>query len=182
MDRPWPMMPRICRPEGEGFAPYSRIVIVDLDLTELRANQRSLEGAVEAKDRMAATMAHELRNPVTSPVDSAPSRLGLEDLGDEARREMATSSRRYGGRRRVLRVVTGDRDVWVHVRDHGEGLPDDLVDRLFQPLANGGSSGSLGLGLSVSRDLARAMGGDLSFDRREGWTQFELALRAPGID
>ena len=64
------------------------------------------------------------------------------------------------------------RDLWsslscllqgwvILLRDDGPGLVAGLAGRLFEPLANGGASVSLGLGLSVSRQLARAMGGDL---------------------
>lgn len=70
--------------------------------------------------------------------------------------------------------------IRISLRDDGQGLVEGLAGRLFEPLATGGASGSLGLGLSVSRQLARAMGGDLGFHRRSGWTVFELMLRRTG--
>jgi signal transduction histidine kinase len=236
-----------------GVVDYSRIVIVDLDVTDLRATQRSLTDAVEAKDRLVATIAHELRNPVTSMVgftsildsdwddlDEATRRemasltatqasdvaLLLEDLlaaaagptvpvadealdlnevlagvdlegvirtvepgvivwGDQLRirqvvRNLVSNARRYGGPTRELHVESLSDQVRIAVRDDGQGLVPGLAGRLFEPLATGGASGSLGLGLSVSRGLARAMGGDLRFDRRSGWTVFELILRRTG--
>lgn len=235
--------------------PYSRIVIVDLDLTDLRVVQRSLEEAVEGKDRMVATVAHELRNPITSLMgfsnlldrewdeleESARREMAamtagqakdvaslLEDLvaaaagsavpvvdealeldvvlssldldgvvvenpgglvvrGDALRirqvvRNLVRNARRYGGSSRKLSVVADSREVRISMCDNGEGLAPDLQDRLFQPLATGGASGSLGLGLSVSRSLARAMGGELSFERRQGWTVFDFVLRRAGAD
>ncbi|GAB6896925.1 hypothetical protein JCM9957A_00130 [Kineosporia succinea] len=54
----------------------------------------------------------------------------------------------------------------VQVRDTGIGIPADRTDRLFQPFSQVDSSttrvhGGTGLGLVISRRLARAQGGDL---------------------
>lgn len=49
----------------------------------------------------------------------------------------------------------------VRFADTGPGLPETLKSNLFKPFAQGGRSGSTGLGLAIARDLARAMGGDL---------------------
>jgi len=54
----------------------------------------------------------------------------------------------------------------VHVRDTGPGIPEEKAEQIFEPfvqLRAPGSvpSGGTGLGLPISRDLARAMGGDV---------------------
>jgi signal transduction histidine kinase len=54
----------------------------------------------------------------------------------------------------------------VRIRDTGGGIPEDMLDRIFEPfvqLREPGSapSGGTGLGLPISRDLARAMAGDV---------------------
>ena len=59
------------------------------------------------------------------------------------------------------------------MRDQGPGIPPEAMDRLFTPFAQGSSEvartyGGTGLGLVVSRDLARVMGGELSADSRAG--------------
>ena len=70
----------------------------------------------------------------------------------------------------------------VTVRDHGSGIPTDAVERMFEPYARlGGLIGlpsSVGLGLYVSRLLARMMGGDLQYRRVDGVTEFFLTLPA----
>jgi PAS domain S-box-containing protein len=55
----------------------------------------------------------------------------------------------------------------VRVRDTGAGIPADKVEQIFEPFVQLRAPGSLpaggtGLGLPISRDLARAMGGDVT--------------------
>lgn len=59
-------------------------------------------------------------------------------------------------------LVTARQDgdhVYVRVRDFGPGVPDRIAETLFEPFGRSGSKSGSGLGLSIARDLARAMGG-----------------------
>ena len=77
--------------------------------------------------------------------------------------------------------VEGDM-VLMSVTDTGVGIPADKLDSIFEPfvqlkegLANRGTG--VGLGLAISRDLARAMQGDLTVESSEGnGARFTLAL------
>ncbi len=57
--------------------------------------------------------------------------------------------------------------VAIHIRDTGVGIPPEKMDTIFDPFVqvdrtlNRPAEG-VGLGLAISRDLARGMGGDLS--------------------
>lgn len=55
-------------PIVDGSPDYSRIVIVDLDISDLRATENALEEGSKSKDRLMASLAHELRNPLTAVV------------------------------------------------------------------------------------------------------------------
>ena len=93
-------------------------------------------------------------------------------------RNLLTNADRYGGpRRRVLAGETHDR-VWLEVRDNGEGVPADMAEQVFEPYttAHQGVSGSVGLGLSVARQLAAMMEGSLTYQRDGGETIFRLEL------
>ena len=61
--------------------------------------------------------------------------------------------------------------VWFEVDDTGPGIaPADLAD-LFVPFRQGAAGqekGGTGLGLALSRDMARAMGGELTIDSTPG--------------
>lgn len=86
--------------------------------------------------------------------------------------------------RESLEVVISDGipTVTVEVVDDGEGIPPEERDRIFRPYQRAyirsGQPASLGLGLSVSRLLARRMGGDLAYRRRADESVFELSLPA----
>ena len=55
----------------------------------------------------------------------------------------------------------------ITVEDTGEGIPDDVKPNLFQPLFTTKSKGQ-GFGLAVSKRLAKAMGGDVTFESEKG--------------
>lgn len=237
-------------PVVDGVPDYSTIVIVDLDISDLRETQQALEDAIESKDRLMATLSHELRNPLSGVVgfssilteewdsmddvtrrelagdiaaqvgdmssllddfltfnvdrslrvdnevleigrvlenlDLSGVRLEVDDAikarGDSLRirqviRNLVRNADRHGGPPCTLRTVAGDGVVAIQVSDNGPGVPGDVLERLFEPFSHGTKAGSLGLGLAVSRKLARAMGGDLHYRREGETTVFELALR-----
>jgi signal transduction histidine kinase len=69
--------------------------------------------------------------------------------------------------------------VGVRIANDGPGIPRDQAERLFQAYQAGlraGQPGSIGLGLYVSRQLARGMGGDLRFVPERQLVLFELTL------
>jgi PAS domain S-box-containing protein len=60
-----------------------------------------------------------------------------------------------------------EESLLVRVRDTGPGIPADKIDQIFEPFVQLRSPGSVptggtGLGLPISRDLARAMGGNVA--------------------
>jgi nitrogen-specific signal transduction histidine kinase len=63
------------------------------------------------------------------------------------------------------------------VTDGGPGVPPEILPRLFTPFASGREGGT-GLGLSNTRAIARAHGGDVRYERREGRTVFVLSIPA----
>jgi PAS domain S-box-containing protein len=77
----------------------------------------------------------------------------------------------------------------VDVVDTGRGIPDDMLERIFEPFVQAENvltrkSGGTGLGLAISRELARKMHGDLTAshapDRGARFTlRLPLAEREP---
>ena len=74
----------------DGSPDYSRIVIVDLDITDLREAEKALEEAIESKERIMATLSHELRNPLSGVVGfSTILTEEWDSMDDETRHGMA---------------------------------------------------------------------------------------------
>jgi two-component system, OmpR family, sensor histidine kinase CpxA len=64
-------------------------------------------------------------------------------------------------------LATDDDGVKVTVRDHGPGIGDDELERVFEPFyrveeARDRSSGGVGLGLAIAARAVRAHGGEIS--------------------
>jgi signal transduction histidine kinase len=84
------------------------------------------------------------------------------------------------GGRVTVRVHEGPDGVEVSVADSGPGLDPEIRPRLFEPFFTTKPKGT-GLGLAVSRAIARAHGGDLAADAAAaGGARF--ALRLPGAE
>ena len=64
--------------------------------------------------------------------------------------------------RRRIRIVAGERDGHIElvVSDGGDGVPADLLPRLFEPFSRGPNGGS-GLGLATCRQMLERVGGSI---------------------
>ena len=86
-----------------------------------------------------------------------------------------------GGTIGIRCEARGD-EVLMHVQDTGRGIPQSKLVEIFDPFVQvnpklSRSQDGVGLGLAISRDLARAMRGDLTATSKEGTgSTFTLAL------
>lgn len=95
-------------------------------------------------------------------------------------RNLLTNATKYGGKQVSIHLDQLGETVRAAVIDDGPGVSSGQEDRIFDRYerANDDDShpGSVGIGLSISRELARHMGGDLRYARSDGMTRFELWL------
>ncbi len=95
-------------------------------------------------------------------------------------RNLTSNALRYGGD--LVRVDVGatDRFGYITVTDNGPGVPINDIERIFEKYERGdqypGLTGALGIGLGLSRHLARLMDGDVTYRRVDNESIFELAL------
>jgi signal transduction histidine kinase len=95
-------------------------------------------------------------------------------------RNLLTNAVRYGGTTIEVTVAEIGPAVHVLVADDGPGVPTGEGESIFLPYRRATNSlrhkGSVGLGLWISRRLARAMGGDLVYRRESERTIFDLRV------
>lgn len=90
----------------------------------------------------------------------------------------------YGGTARVHLMPPEDGQVALHVDDDGPGIPPDELERVFLPFqrlepSRNRETGGMGLGLPITRNIARAHGGDVTLQNRSvGGLRATLTLPA----
>ena len=76
--------------------------------------------------------------------------------------------------------------VYVRIRDNGPGIPDSVLDQIFNPFftTKPTGSGNTGLGLSLSHDIiVKQHHGKLEVDTRDGeFTEFKIALPITAVN
>jgi signal transduction histidine kinase len=112
-------------------------------------------------------------------------RTSARGIGDPARvrqivRNLISNALRYGGPEIVVDVTSRDTTVALQVKDNGAGIPVEKIDSMFEAFQRSdepsGEVPALGLGLHISRTLARRMDGELTYRYEGGGSIFELTL------
>ncbi|HEY7564892.1 MAG TPA: HAMP domain-containing sensor histidine kinase [Acidimicrobiia bacterium] len=86
-------------------------------------------------------------------------------------RNLLENARKYGGDQVLVEGFAHGEQYVLVVSDNGPGVPDGAANTIFEhfeQLSKGDSrsSSGIGLGLPIARRLARAMGGDVWYERR----------------
>ncbi|HLY71108.1 MAG TPA: ATP-binding protein [Puia sp.] len=85
------------------------------------------------------------------------------------------------GYKPVISVSTGkiEKQLFISVSDNGRGIPQKVVDKIFQPFFTTKPTGQgTGLGLSLSYDIVKAHGGDIRVETMEG-ERSEFIIQLP---
>ena len=101
----------------------------------------------------------------------------------QALRNLLANARRAAGPQGWVEMTLAEtpQEVRFTVRDSGPGLPSELGERIFDPFVS--ASGSSGLGLSVSRQIAQAHGGSLlGGNHPDGGALFVLSIPGPELE
>ncbi len=98
-----------------------------------------------------------------------------------ALRNVIENALRYGGRAEVTLRARGD-SLRISVRDHGPGIPEADLERVFDPFvrletSRSKETGGTGLGLSIARTIIHAHGGEITLTNRpEGGLEVVVSL------
>jgi signal transduction histidine kinase len=108
--------------------------------------------------------------------------------GDPARvrqiiRNLVSNAVRYGRDRILIETGSEPDRAWLTVSDDGPGIPAAEQERVFDPYhrvpGTETTPGGIGLGLSISRQLAHLMNGTLTYRRERDRSLFEFVLPIP---
>lgn len=83
----------------------------------------------------------------------------------------------------LVKVITKRKDnkVEIAVMDNGNGIPKNVLDKVFQPFFTTKPTGQgTGLGLSLSYDIVKAHGGELKVETKEGEGSIFI-VQFPGV-
>ena len=98
-------------------------------------------------------------------------------------RNLLENALRYGGSAEVTLASTAEA-VTITIVDHGPGLPEAMLERVFEPFfrleaSRSPKTGGSGLGLAIARAIVRGHGGEITLENRrpQGLT---ATIRLPG--
>ena len=159
-----------------------------IDASELRADACvDLTEVAQTAAQRARPRAHLLQGSVEVDAGAAGSTVAM---GDQARTlrildNLINNALLYSGDdRRVVVRVESDAELQVAVENSGAGIPARVRRHLFEPFSRDDRSAEIGsgLGLSISRRLARQMGGDLTLDDHPGTVGSRFVLHMRSLD
>ncbi len=111
--------------------------------------------------------------------------LGEKDALQRILFNLLSNAVRYGSDGKYIGICLREEknSVWIDVTDQGKGIQKEFADRVFERLYTMEDSRSReiqgnGLGLTIAKNLAASMGGDLSLDSIPGIrTTFTVKLK-----
>ena len=145
---------------------------ISLEPVELAGSaERALEGAPSPPGKSV-----ELAIPGSLWALADPSRL------EQILVNLLTNAYRYGGSTIILEARGTSEGVVVTVADDGDGVPDELVPKLFEGFARGANTDGVqgsGLGLAIVQALLEGLGGRIWYEPGQpAGARFRFLLRA----
>jgi two-component system, NtrC family, sensor kinase len=67
-----------------------------------------------------------------------------------------------------ISVVVTSTVVSIVIRDNGPGIPEDIMETLFEPFVTKQKAGGTGLGLAIVKQYITAHGGDIKVENNKG--------------
>jgi signal transduction histidine kinase len=165
-----------------------------LDLAKVEAGRmevgrepRRVHPALDAALAIAAPLAGEMSVAIENGCADDPPYVGDEDRVRQILVNLLSNAAKFTPAGGAIHISCGQGTVpegttllhpgtpwtFIRVRDTGIGIAPEDLDRVFQPFVQAEAGltrtrGGTGLGLTISRELARLMGGDLTLTSRLG--------------
>jgi len=139
----------------------------------------NLGALLEAVTADLQTVGYEVELSVTRPVTYPCRALAIR----RALSNLIENAAIYGKRVHVILMYV-DRAPAIVIEDEGPGIPEDQMERMFEPFvrleaSRSAETGGSGLGMSIARDIVRRHGGSISLENRdEGGLRVTVSLPA----
>ena len=161
----------------------------DLEKWKAQAEQELRENALERASRLLEKSGHRTHVRHLSGDGSV---LADPERIEQVLFNLLDNSSRYSTKGSTIRVETEfhGESAQVSVIDHGEGIPEDQLEEIFEPFQRGETAATsrtrgTGLGLAVSRAIIEAHGGRIwaeSAPGRGATLIFTLPMSEPDED
>lgn len=97
--------------------------------------------------------------------------LGPPQLLKRCLSNLVDNATTYGGCAEI-RAEEDTAGLTIRVRDHGRGMPEDELEKVFEPFyrlerSRSRETGGMGLSLSIARSIARTQGGEVQLRNHE---------------
>ncbi len=157
------------------------LTVARLDAGALTYSFEDFEVDAELQDMVEAAN----RNGAHVKISAEPAMIRADRLRfRQVVRNLLSNARKYGGSNMRISGRVDGRTYVCAVIDDGDGVPSQLIPRLFKRFIHQGedtaSKDSVGLGLSIVQSLAHGMGGSISYDRIEGESYFSVRMPLKG--
>jgi len=150
-----------------------------LDLSRLDARAIKVDPRPLVLHNVLGKIAEEaLPEGVTVELDVEPDVAVVADplVLDRVLSNLLINAWRYGAPPIVVHAEQKDRHLRIGIEDAGPGVPEELRAHLFDRFTRGEQTAGSGLGLAIALAYARAHGGDLVHEEREGGSRFVLVV------
>ncbi|MCP4307129.1 MAG: HAMP domain-containing histidine kinase [bacterium] len=155
------------------------LVAARADIGTLAIHAESIDATQAVQDLMDLSPTSSGTSPIT--VRGEPAQAWADPVRfRQVVRNLLTNAQRYGGDDIGIDIEERGHVITITVFDNGPGVPEGRERLIFEAYERGHEEstqpGSVGLGLAVSRQLARMMGGDLAYSRHHSTTRFEFTV------
>jgi len=141
------------------LSPLNDVAVKTLELLQPELENRG----IHVKTRLARQL------PIT-PIDPAQMQQVLVNLIKNALQAMTK------GGTLTLQTGEGADDIWISIADTGGGIPQEQINRIFEPFYTTKEKGT-GLGLMIVQRIVRAHGGRIELESKVGrGTTFRIWL------
>jgi PAS domain S-box-containing protein len=150
-----------------------------VSLTRLLEDSAEYERTAGEEDKPVIDIAVDIeRDDLRLLCDPHLMRQALLNLLRNSREAMSNGGRIVISAGRADEHTDGKAEIWIKIEDTGEGIPEDIRDKIFRPFFSTKSQGSgNGLGLACVWKIVQSHGGTITVDSRVGnGTVFTIVL------